>query len=765
MRLSNRIAIALAVTLVSTAATAGAAPVGDQALNALIAEGSRLWECSSEYSTIGKAKKTASIDPGVALRRLAADVSAVGRYDEFSYLIEFVERETKAGRLKVVSIDDIPPLPGFYAGRQDGTRRVIAISAAELSGMSPDDVLYRSSFLRAAAALYYSDASPSVPGTYLGRNAAAELSALMSGLYVESLYLLEVMKLAEPEGAAPDYIDALLSSASQDNLRGAADLLFRVDLDLAYEAVRMARNAPSVEALVEYIEGVARSASALAASSLVAALKSQPNQVELDAGSTARAMLIALPWTARTVMGGPAGKDPAVASAVSGLVEALTSLSSSYAHLDPLAMAATRERLNELRFRLPDPGAPRPEGAPRLEGAFTIYDDPPGAPGPFPGSSSEAWYRFCHQDNPYERSGEVPVGRDEALRGSAFRFSYGPDGEVVAVEHFTYGRLRSADELQWAARIRTERDEIGEWSVWENAYGAPFYNESGYAYSRRADGPDGYALSFFAPDGRRVPDCTGSWIVAFKRLADGYDLEYRSAGGALRSGPFGYAVDSRRTVVGGRTERAHFDEKGRPARSLALGYHGSSMDKRRTDDGYVVELSFRDAAGAKAAVLGGYTDERITIGEAGRLYEFLDADGAAVDGGQGWATERITWRDGLAESLRYYSSDGRPAVSVDGFHEVRYRLDERGDIVEAAFFGPGGEAVSCADGFHRRSHEYDERGGLLAVSFYDEGGGPAADVTGAARIRWSIGPDGASDGVTVWDVHGSLLAGEPSRAL
>ena len=82
--------------------------------------------------------------------------------------------------------------------------------------------------------------------------------------------------------------------------------------------------------------------------------------------------------------------------------------------------------------------------------------------------------------------------------------------------------------------------------------------------ARRAGGPDGYALAFFAPDGRRGPDCTGSWIVAFKRLADGYDLEYRAAGGALRSGPFGYAVDSRRTVVGGRTERAHFDEKGRP---------------------------------------------------------------------------------------------------------------------------------------------------------------------------------------------------------
>jgi len=758
MRLSIRSVGALAVSLLLIAGPASAAPVDGKALNAIIAEGSRLWECSSEYSRIGKATRTASLDPGVALRRLAADVSAVGRYDEFSYLIEFVERETKAGRLKVVSVEDVPPLPGFWAGRQDGSRRVIAINAAELSGLSPDDVMYRSSFLRAAATLFYSDASPSVPGTYLGRNAASELSALMSGLYVESLYLLEVIKLAEPEGGAPDYIDVLLSSASQDNLRGAADLLFRVDLDLAYEAVRMAQKAPSRKALIQYTEDAARSASALAASTTVAALKSQPNRAELEAGSKARAMLIALPWTARTIMNGPAGEDPAVAAAVSGLVEALSALSSSYSHLDPLVMADSASRLNELRFRLPDPGAPR------RDDAAIEYD---GAPGPFPGGSSEAWYRFCFQENPYERSGEVPVDREEALRGSAFRFSYGPDGEVLAVEHFTYGRLRSADELQWAARIRTARDGTGEWSVWENAYGAPFFNESGYAYARRVDGDgdDGYALSFYAPDGRRVPDCTGAWIVAFKRLGDGYDIEYRSAGGALRSGPFGYAVDSRRTVADGRTERRHFDEKGRPARSLALGYHGSTMDKRRTDGGYVIGLSFRDAAWAKATVLGGYTDERVTLDEAGRLYEFLDADGDVVDGEQGWAAERIAWRDGMTESLRYYSSDGEPAASVDGFHEARYRLDGSGDIVEVSFFGPYGEAVSCADGFHRRAHEYDEYGGLLEVSFYGEGGGPAADVTGAARIRWSIGPDGASDGVTAWDLHGSLLAGEPSRAL
>ena len=49
---------------------------------------------------------------------------------------------------------------------------------------------------------------------------------------------------------------------------------------------------------------------------------------------------------------------------------------------------------------------------------------------------------------------------------------------------FVYGRLRPSDLLQWAARIRTGRDALGAWRVWESSYGYPMMNEAGYAMRR-----------------------------------------------------------------------------------------------------------------------------------------------------------------------------------------------------------------------------------------------------------------------------------------
>jgi len=183
-----------------------------------------------------------------------------------------------------------------------------------------------------------------------------------------------------------------------------------------------------------------------------------------------------------------------------------------------------------------------------------------------------------------------------------------------------------------------------------------------------------------------------------------------------------------------------------------------------------------DAGQLKLAVLIDADNTQPSIAE-GLLAEVAKYGVASVKRIYGdWTTTKLTqWKAKLLEYAiqpiqQFAYTTGKNATDsamiIDAM-DLLYteKLDGSGDIVEVSFFGPYGEAVSCADGFHRRAHEYDEYGGLLEVSFYGEGGGPAADVTGAARIRWSIGPDGASDGVTAWDLHGSLLAGEPSRAL
>ncbi len=730
-------------------------------LDALTAAGARLWEGCSQYVRLGKAPLRSTIDPGAALRRLVADFSSAGRYDEFRYLIEYVERSVASGRLVIGSVDDVPPLPGFWPARVGAAKRAIVVNADELASLSQDDAVYRSSFLRAAAALYYADASPAVPGVHSGRNAAAELVAMMSGLYVESIYLLEVLRLAEPEGTAIDYIDLLLGSAVYDNLRGAASALFRVDLDYAYDAVNAATKAASARGLADYLERAARELVELEAIISTASLRASPGREDLEPAGRARAALIALPWAAREAAQGSYGSDSSVRRALAGLVEALSSMASAYAPLDPLAMEETRRFLNDLRFRAPNPLAPV-VGEPLPD-----YVEPVGPSGPpaFPGSAEERWYRLCLYDNPYEPVGELPIDFEAAMLGAAYRFSYGSEGGLLAIEHFIYGRLRPSDLLQWAARIRTGRDATGAWSVWESSYGYPMMNEAGYATRRESRTRNGLSLSFYATDGRRVPDCSNTYIVGIEPRNGGYDLSYRTADGRLWSGYYGYALDSRRIAQGGEETRSHFDELGRPVVTLSLGFHRSVSVKERRGGALVVDMAFFDEAGAPAITFEGYYRQRVRLDEEGRTYELLDADGEPMTSCLGWAAERIDWDRGLPVRLAFSAPDGGAVISMEGFHEARYELSPDGSIVGLSFYGTEGEPRSSYEGYHRREGEYDDKGALIGVEYFAADGSPSSDRSGASRIRWYLGADGSVESVRVWDAHGALIAGEPSRAL
>ncbi len=753
------------VALILMAATAAMPVFGDGSaaspLDALTAAGAGVWEGCSNYLRLGKAPIRSTIDPGAALRRLAADFSSAGRYDEFRYLIEYVERSVESGRLVVGSVDDEPPLPGFWPARVGATKRAIVVNADELASLSPDDAVYRSSFLRAAASLYYADASPAVPGVYSGRNAAAELVAVMSGLYVESIYLLDILRLAEPEGTAADYIDLLLGSAVYDDLRGAASALFRVDLDYAYDAIAAATKPTSARGLAEYLDGAARGLVELEVAVSTASLRASPGREDLEPAGRARAALIALPWAVREAARGPYGSDPSVRRALAGLVEALSSMASSYEPLDPLAMEETRRFLNDLRFRAPDPRAPV-VGEPLPD-----YAEPDESAGPaaFPGAAEERWYRLCLYDNPYEPVGELPIDLEAAPLGAAYRFSYDSEGGLLAIEHFVYGRLRPSDLLQWAARIRTGRDALGAWRVWESSYGYPMMNEAGYAMRRDSRTRNGLSLSFYAPDGRRVPDCSGSYAVAIEPRNGGYDLSYRTADGRPWSGYYGYALDSRRIGPGGAETRAHYDEFGRPAVTLSLGFHKSVTVKERLPGAIVVDMAFFDETGAPADTYEGYGRQRVRLDDEGRTYELMDADGAPVASRLGWAVERIAWDRGLPISLSFSAPDGSAVVSMEGFHEARYELSPDGSIAGLSFYGADGEPVPSYEGYHRRVGEYDDKGSLVGVEFLAADGSPAADRSGASRIRWYLGADGSVESARAWDAYGALIAGEPSRAL
>ena len=52
----------------------------------------------------------------------------------------------------------------------------------------------------------------------------------------------------------------------------------------------------------------------------------------------------------------------------------------------------------------------------------------------------------------------------------------------------------------------------------------------------------------------------------------------------------------------------------------------------------------------------------------------------------------------------------------------------------------------------RRVGEYDDKGSLVGVEFLAADGSPAADRSGASRIRWYLGADGSVESARAWDV-------------
>lgn len=763
------------VAVVLTFLAAGTASALDyRRLDSLAAEGARLWECSSPYARLGRAEAVSTINPSGVLRRIASDFSSAGRYDEFAYLVEYVEKRSEAGLLEVRVVRDLPPTPGFWPARLDGSRRAIVIGEADAATLSPDDGLYKSSFLRAAASLYYVDVQPAIYMAYRGRNAASELAGFMSGLYVESIYLLDVLRVSEASGPHADYLSLLLASASNDELRTIASELFKVDLRMAYDAIQAANKETSRKDVARFLKEASRFVEALRDDVRSMTLRASPDQSDYARAEMARTAVMIMPWTIKAVARyAQERRDPSLDEALAGLLAGLSRLAEDYARADPLLMARSVEGLNGYRFRPADPGAPEDADARPLPAGYAPGGAPPEA---FPGSAGSAWFRYCVSENPYALEGRCPMTAGEALASSGYRFSYAADGGVAAIEYFVLGRLRSSGDLDYAARLRRGRDARGEWLAWENAYGTVIGNEDGVAYARVDREGGRSSITFFAADGRRARDGSGAWTVelaargggkaeAYGEASGDYDIVYRDAGGSPYAGHFGYAKDQRRKGPDGALDRRHFDEGGRPALSLTLGYHRSVIRESVTADGMVVEVSYLDEEGEPAPVLGGQYGERMSSLPGSELYELLGRDGEPFDSDLGWAVQRLALERGQPSRAAFFASDGSPAATEDGYHAASYGQDERGDVTTISFAGEDGEPVASRGGFHRIVRELDERGLLVELRYEDAAGRPVNSVTGEARIRWEMDEGGVVTDVRVWDANGSLLEGRPAATL
>jgi hypothetical protein len=141
----------------------------------------------------------------------------------------------------------------------------------------------------------------------------------------------------------------------------------------------------------------------------------------------------------------------------------------------------------------------------------------------------------------------------------------------------------------------------------------------------------------------------------------------------------------------------------------------------------------------------GYARVEQRYDQRGRLVEeaYFGVDGRPVLRDWGFATARFRYDDlGRRTEQAQFGVDGLPLLGRYGFSIVRYRHDARGNEIESARFGVAGEAVADVSGAHRNRSAYDERGNRVSVRRYDTAG----ESVGAAQYPddpvAEEGPDG-----------------------
>src|SRR5262249_31347463 len=109
-------------------------------------------------------------------------------------------------------------------------------------------------------------------------------------------------------------------------------------------------------------------------------------------------------------------------------------------------------------------------------------------------------------------------------------------------------------------------------------------------------------------------------------------------------------------------------------------------------------------------------------------------------------------------SEKYLGADGKPTISgLDGSAGYTWKYNERGQLVEVAFFDLESRPVRNLIGIARYVNRHDERGRKVEVTFFDPEGKPVLQAKErAARITTRYDDRGNAIEETWYDTQGRL---------
>jgi hypothetical protein len=119
---------------------------------------------------------------------------------------------------------------------------------------------------------------------------------------------------------------------------------------------------------------------------------------------------------------------------------------------------------------------------------------------------------------------------------------------------------------------------------------------------------------------------------------------------------------------------------------------------------------------------------------------------------------------GHVTSYTYVDTQGTPAATPWGYHQVRLKRDANGVIVEQAYFTGQGEPTHDSSGVHREEYLVDQRGLTIGVSYYDDALRPVANFAGVHHVLNAYDEVGNLIERSYYDLAGKLTVSSEEGA-
>lgn len=705
-----------------------------------------VWDLSAPWVRMGKAPVMEEIDPGEILMSIREDLARKSRLEEFSYLFDMYNRMNKSGLLTIGVIEDIPPTPGFWPVRREGQRRGIVINSRDRELLQADPDLYRSSFLRALAVIYYENNGAPLNSRFRQRNFLVEVAAFMTGFHVESIYLSEILDIHYSKGPASGYYELLLRSARENDLRELAFVLFGVDLNYVYSVINNLRGLKDIQYtgnLLQYYDSIPDSI--LYDASRLSFLP-EPNLGLLDKGIFIRSVVLAVPWLFLDLH----GKIPETCL---GLRETMDKAFAQYAPVlyayrygDVPVLKQQILNLNMIFFRPPEQDVVEilTKEANRTDTTPQQID----------------WYYYYGEKSLFQPDLRLRMAPERVERNAAYGVVYTNNNQVDSILYRIQGVPEDDVFLDGAATIQFRRDGSRELRFWKNEYGTIENNRRGYAVmigDRDEDGT-GIMWRFYDRKGHRVRDCSGAWQIRIQDcIGEKQDIVFLDAAGRELLTVYGFARERRIAVSKKETHRLLFDCDGAPVVGVGSDYHFSKTVENRTDDSIVLEYYYYDTARQPVSVPGQAPREIFTATRTQTESRLLDAEGNPMLCSAGFAVQTCEYRNGLLTELYFSNTAGEPAYVIDGFSSVEYEYNSNGRIQSYSFFDIYGNPVKSSSGFHKKTFKMEPFGYVREIQHLDIDGSPAQDERQTFRVRIYLDEQGLFDHAEVWDARGNLL--------